>query len=221
MSCCPKCGSPVSANDRFCSKCGAPVNTAPSLSSVSEDKTKTSFSIGALTGIGASLLLIGLFVAFALNGIYNRQTSYLAQSNIQVNIYGFGFDDMVFLIGFGALLAIFGAYALTLGCLGQLSIKARTAIGLKDSYARIGNGFLTGGILMTGLLSANFIRNLYRSTSSSWYELVLIVFIVGGLIALAIGAFLIRYSYQRSLQRTQRNHSYCHTNSLYLKSDNQ
>jgi hypothetical protein len=202
MSYCTKCGLPVGANDRFCSKCGQPVNSAPSLSSISDEKSKTLLSIGALSGVGASLLLAGLFIAAALNNIYNQQNSYLAQSNMQVDFYAFGLDDMVFLIAFGVLLAIFGAYALILGVLGQFSSKARIAIGLKDGYASVGNGFLNAGILTAAIFSANLIRNLYRPTSSSWYEPVLFAFIIGGLIALTLGAFLVRYAYRRSLQLT-------------------
>jgi hypothetical protein len=171
------------------------------LSSISDEKSKTLLTIGALIGVGVSLLLVGLFIAFALNGIYQQQIRYLASNNI--SIYAFGLDDMVFLISSGALLAIFGVYALVFGLLGQFSSKARIAIALKNAYARVGSGFLNAGIVVIGLSLANLIRDLYRPTSASWYETVLIAFTIGGLIALILGAFLIRYAYQRSLQPTK------------------
>ena len=171
---CAKCGSPIgdNYNDRFCRKCGAPVNAALSLSNVSEEQKKAAFSNGALIGIGSSLLLVGLFIAFTLNGIYQQQIRYLASSNI--NIYALGLDNMVFLISFGVLLAIFGAYTLILGCLSQFSTKARIALGLKNGYTNAGNRILNVGILAVGIFSANLIRNLYSPSSTGWYEPTLI-----------------------------------------------
>lgn len=214
MPFCSNCGSPIGEYDRFCSKCGTPVNAAPLLSSISDEKSKTLLSIGALSGVGVSLLLAGLFIAVSLNNLYNQQTNYLAQSKIQVNFYAFGLDDMVFLISFGVLLVIFGAYALILGVLGQFSRKARIAIALKDGYARAGNGLLNAGILAIAIFSANLLRDLYRPTTSSWYEPFLLTFIVGGLIALTIGAFLIRYAYHRSLQSAKVQNASLSTHNI-------
>jgi hypothetical protein len=177
----------------------------PSSSSISEEKNeqKTNLSIGAMIGVGATLLPVGLFMAFSLNGLYTQQTGYFASMNIQISTYASGLDNLIFLISFGALLAMIGVYALVLGCLSQFSSKARIALSMKDPNGRIGNGLLNAGFLAASLFSANLIQQLYRATSSSWYEPLLIAFIVCGLVAISIGALLIRSSYLRSRLATK------------------
>jgi hypothetical protein len=185
MPICPKCGSP-------------PVNAqVPSTSNISEKKNNqvTNLSIGAMIGVGAALLLVGLFIAFSLNGLYTQQTNYFASRNIQVSNYASGLDNIITLISFGALLAMIGVYALILGCLSQLSSKARIALAMKDGNARIGNGLLNAGFLMASLFSANLIQQHYKSISSSWYGTALIIFIISGLVTITIGSFFIRRSY--------------------------
>lgn len=166
-------------------------------------KSSTSLSIGLMVGIGLTMLCVGLFLAFSLNAIYTQQTNYLSQHGLQVNNYAFGLDNLIFLISTGALLAILGAYSLVLGCLNQFSAKTRIAFSVKDSLARAGNGLISGGIVWTSLLSANLIRQSYKTNSAGWHGVVLIVSIAAGLTAIAIGAFLIRRSYLHSKLSTK------------------
>jgi hypothetical protein len=208
MSHCPECGSQTNVNDVFCDKCGTSVNNLlppPPNSAGSSVSTKpiTGLSIGAMIGGGMALLCLGLFIVFALNALYTQQISYFAAQNIQVSIYASGLDNMIFLISLGGGFAVLGIYSLVMGGLYNFSVKTRVAMTMRDERARIGNGLITGGVIATTLFFSDLIQQLYRHFTSSWYEPVLILFVIVGLIAIFTGAFLIRKSYFQSLKPTK------------------
>jgi hypothetical protein len=206
MSCCPKCGSQIGVTKGFCSKCGTAIDVQvppPPINIDEKIKPVTNLSIGITIGGGAVLFGAGLFIAFSLNALYAQQTSYLASMGIQVNIYASGLDNMVFLISIGALLAMMGVYSLILGCLSHFNAKARVAMSLMDTHARIGNGFITGGGIAASMSSAYLIQEQYSIYTSGWFQPVLIIFIISGLVAITIGALLIRSSYLHSRWATK------------------
>jgi hypothetical protein len=208
MSYCPKCGSQTNVNDEFCNKCGTFVNTQlppPPISACSNVPTKpiTNLSIGAMMGGGMALLGLGLLIVFSLNALYTQQTSYFAAQNIQVNIFGSGLENIIFLISIGGGFAVLGVYSLVMGGLYHFSAKTRVAMTMRDNRARVGNGLITGGVITTALFFSYLIQQQYRHFTSSWYEPVIILFVSGGLIAIIIGALLIRKSYFRGLQPTK------------------
>jgi len=164
-------------------------------------KPSTNLANGLTIGGGIALLLVGLLIAFALNGIYSQQTNYLAAEGVQVNTFIFGFRDLVFLISLGADIAILGFYLLVLGSLNQFSVSVRTALQVKDDRARLGHGLITGGFIFSALSSLNLIHNAYFPLRAGWFGLVTLIFVVGGLLTVFIGALLIRSSYLRSLKQ--------------------
>ncbi len=92
-----------------------------------------------------------------------------------------------------------GTYLLIMGCLNNFSDKARVALSVNDS---LGNRLINGGSIGASLFSANLIRQLYQTNQSSWHELYIIT-LVGCLIVIAVGAFLIWRSYLRSQRATK------------------
>lgn len=208
MPYCYNCNSIVTEQDKFCSKCGAAARTqvSPQPNMTKSNlpiKPLTNLTTGAMIGGGVVLLVLGLLIAFSLNALYGQQTGYLAAEGIQVNIYSFGLDNMIFLISLGALIAMMGVYILLLASLNYFNDKVRSAMERKDGRARVGNGLLSAGFITSALFSADFIQQFYRQYRSSWYEPVLLIFIICGLVVILIGALLIRSSYLRSLSLTK------------------
>ena len=110
------------------------------------------------------------------------------------------FEGLVLWISGGVLLAVLGVYILVLGVINQFSSKVRTAMNLKDSRARLGNGLITGGFVFT-VLSINIaIVRFYRSMYSAAYSdvSVNIILVIIGLVLILLGAILIGNTYQRS-----------------------
>jgi hypothetical protein len=161
-------------------------------------KQTTTLTNGIIIGAGAAMLVVGLLIVFSLNSIYTQQVSYLTKYGIEVNIYSYGFDNLFFWISTGVLIALLGIFELVFGCLSNFSAKVRQGFAIRNSMTKIGNALITGGFIWASLLSANLVRQFYRTISSSWYVPFLIVSIIGGLIAITIGAFLIRNAYIHS-----------------------
>jgi hypothetical protein len=214
MPYCSKCGSPVGISDTFCTKCGTYLNTQPSFQLHTyvnfPSKPSTNLAYGLTIGGGLALLLVGLLMALALNGIYAQQTNYLAAEGLQVNTYGFGLNSLVHLISLGIYIAFLGAYLLILGSLNQFSLKVRTAMLRKDDRTRLGITSISGGFIFAALFSQTLIEQLYQPYHSDWFGPVTALFVVGGLASIFIGALLIRSSYLRSLSPTkfkEQNHS--------------
>jgi hypothetical protein len=208
MPYCFNCNSVVTEQDKFCSKCGIATRTQVSLQpnlakSNRKIKSTTNLTTGAMIGGGVALIIVGLLIAFSLNALYGQQIGYLSAEGIQVNIYSFGLDNLVLLISLGALIAMMGVYSLLLASLTYFNDKVRFAMERKDSRARVGNGLLSAGFITSALFSADLIQQFYRHYSSSWYEPVLLIFIIGGLVTILVGALLIRSSYLRSLSLTK------------------
>jgi hypothetical protein len=204
MPFCSNCGSPVSEYDRFCNKCGQalvppPPNQQGTLISYYPAKPSTNLSNGIFIGAGIVMLFIGLSIAFSINGIYNQQVSYLAVEGIQVNSFAV-FGDLVLWISWGILFAVLGVYILVLGALNQFSSKVRTAMNLKDSMARLGNGLITGGFVFTALSLNGAVTQFYRSTFNARSADISmnVILITVGLVLIILGALLITSAYQKS-----------------------
>jgi hypothetical protein len=166
-------------------------------------KPSTNMVNGVIIGSGISLLIVGGLISFFVNAIYNQQTGYLASEGIQVNTFSFGFDNVVVLISMGALIAMLGIYTLILGCLNQFNPTARAAWHLKDDRARLGNGLIVGGFIFASFTSLAFIRQVYQPINSEWFGVVNGVFVASSLLAIAIGALLIRSAYLRRFPPTK------------------
>ena len=208
MPYCIRCGSSAGESDCFCSTCGQILNGQPSFKIGYSHKNfpfkqSTNLANGIMIGSGVSLIIVGALIAVSVNAIYNQQTRYLASMGTQVNTFGFGFDNVVFLISLGALTAMLGAYAFILGSIAQFSPVARAAWARKDTNARLGNGLITGGFIFASTTSLAFIREVYQPTNSGLFEILSLVFVTSGLMAIAVGALLIRHSYLRSLSPTK------------------
>jgi hypothetical protein len=166
-------------------------------------KPITTLTSGIIIGVGATMIVTGLLIAFGLNAIYAQQISYLVKYDIQVNPYAYGFDDLFFFIATGVFIAISGTYEFVLGCLNYFSAKVRQAYAIKNGVTLIGNALINGGLIGASIFSANLIRDMYKPIFSNWYVPVAIVFIIGSLIAITIGAFLIRHAYIHSQSATE------------------
>ncbi len=158
-------------------------------------KQTTTLANGILIGAGATMLIVGLLIAFSLNSIYTQQLSYLTKYGIEVHTYAYGFDNIFFLISIGVYIALLGLITLVMGYLNGYNAKVRQAFAIRNSMTKIGNALITGGFIWSALLSTNLVRQFYRPINSTWYVPSLIVFIIGGLIAITVGAFLIRQAY--------------------------
>jgi hypothetical protein len=158
-------------------------------------KQNTPLANGIIIGAGAAMLVVGLLIAFSLNAIYIQQISYLTKYGIEVNTYTYGFDNIFFLISTGAFIAILGTYVLVFGCLNHFNAKVRQAFTVKNSVTTVGNFLINLGFNLAALTSANLIRQLYRPISSSSYFSFSIAAIIGGIIVMAVGFFLIRQEY--------------------------
>lgn len=161
-------------------------------------KQTTTLTNGITIGAGAALLVVGLLIALSLNSIYAQQISYLTKYDIQVNTYAYGFENTFFLISIGVIIALLGIYLLVFGCLNHFNPKVREAFAIRNSVTTMGNFLINFGFGSAALLSANLIRQFYRPVTSTWSILFLIVCIIGGLIAVTLGAFLIRREYMYS-----------------------
>jgi hypothetical protein len=142
-----------------------------------------------------------MLIAFSVNATYNQQVSYFETEGIQLNPYAF-FEGLVLWISGGVFLAVFGVYFLILGLLNQFSVTVRTAMNLKDSRARWGNGLITGGFVFTVLSINNAVVQSYQTAFHSGYTNVGInlILIAVGLVLIVLGALLIKSSYLRSKQ---------------------
>ncbi len=205
MPFCTKCGFPASETEKYCSKCGTLLNNALfSLNHTTHSMQgkKINFSTGALLGSGVAMLCTGLIVAYFLDSFYWQLTNYLESNQLQVNIYASGIDNLILFISACGLVTITGIFVLAMGFL-NFSDKARFAMSLKNDGSRVGRGLITGGFVATSLFFLNLIREQYLPIASNviWY--MLIPCLVGGLIAILVGALLIRRSYLRSLAATK------------------
>jgi hypothetical protein len=158
-------------------------------------KQTTTLTNGIIIGAGAAMLIVGLLIAFSINSIYTQQVSYLTKQGIEVSIYAYGFDNLFFLISTGVLIALIGIYALVFGCLNNFNTKVRQAFAIRNSMTKIGNALITFGFSWTTLLSSQIVWHFYRPISSSWYFTLSIAAIIGGIIVMAMGFFLIRQAY--------------------------
>jgi hypothetical protein len=206
MPFCSNCGQPVGEYDKFCNKCGhalapppPPPNQQSTITSHYPPKPSTNLANGIIIGTGLVLLIVGLLIAFSLNSTYNQQVSYFAVEGIQVNPYAF-FEGLVIWISTGFFMAILGAYCLVLGVINQFSATVRTAMNLKDIGARLGNGFITGGFILTALSTNNALAQYYRSTftGTNADASIYFVMITVGLVLIVIGALLFVSAYMRS-----------------------
>ncbi len=203
MPYCTKCVSIVGENDKFCPKCGQVLTTQPTLQTSYPYrnfplKQSTNLSNGVIIGSGISLLIVGLLMAFSLNAIFSQQTNYLAAEGVQVSRFGFGLDNVVFLISLGVIIAIMGIYLLILGSIAQFSPTVRAAWERKDSRARLGNGLISGGFVFASFPSVNILRHLYFPSNSALIIYVNVAFVIIGLLMILFGALLIRSSYLRN-----------------------
>jgi|WetSurMetagenome_2_1015567.scaffolds.fasta_scaffold41346_2 hypothetical protein len=208
MCYCSKCGSLVGVNDTFCNNCGTVLNIQPPIPpnptyANFPIKLSTNIANGIYIGSGVALLIVGLLIALAIDGVYWEQTNYLSTQGIQVNIYTSGISNMVHLISLSSLIAMLGIYLLILGSLNQFSLSVRTAMARKDDRARLGNGAITGGFIFSALFSQKFIDQLYLPYHSGWFGLTTLLCVVIGLSSIALGALLIRSSYLRSAPPTK------------------
>ena len=160
---CPTCGSPFSENDRVCGVCGTTLKMEPPefwLPSFPA-KTSTNLANGTIIGSGVTLLLAGLLIAFTLNGFYWAQTNFLAAQGINVNTFRIVGRDIVFMISFGALLALSGVYLLILGSLNQFSTSVRNAMNRKDDRTLFGTILIIGSVVFTDTTLQSVIYRLY------------------------------------------------------------
>jgi hypothetical protein len=166
-------------------------------------KPSTNLANGIFIGLGCTLIIVGLIIAFSTNAAYNQQISYLSARGIQVNIYASGLDNLVQLITLATLITVLGTYALIIGTLNQFSFTVRTAMESKNSRTRWGNSLISGGFVWSALVSSNFVEQFYHPSSAGWYAYVTVGFVVGGLLLVLAGALLIRSSYLRSRLSTK------------------
>jgi predicted cation transporter len=158
-------------------------------------KQTTTLGNGIIIGAGAAMLVTGLLITLTLNSIYNQQVSYLTKYGIEVNTYAYGFDNLFSLISTGVLIALLGIYMLVFGCLNHFSAKVRAAFAIRNSMTKIGNALITFGFSWSTLLSSQIVWHFYRPISSSWYFPFSIAAIIGGIIVMAMGFFLIKQAY--------------------------
>lgn len=144
-------------------------------------------------------MVVGLVIALSLNGTYNLQISYFAAEGIQVNPYAF-FEGLVIWISTGVFMAVMGVYFLILGLLNQFSATVRAAMSLKDTRAKLGNGFITGGFVFTALSTNSAVSQFYRSsfTRANADVSVNVFLIVVGLVLILVGVLLFTSAYMRS-----------------------
>jgi hypothetical protein len=157
---------------------------------------------GLFIGAGITMSIVGSVISLTLNAIYWQQTNLVSSQGLNINSYVLS-GSLFPLISLSVFMAIFGAYTVILGTINQLSVTARAAWERKDAKARLGNGLITGGFVFVGLSSIQLIDQFYQPYYSNGVANTEIVFIVGGLVLILIGALLIRSSYLRSLRTTK------------------
>jgi hypothetical protein len=163
-------------------------------------KPAGSLSNGIYIGLGSAMLTLGLLMAFSLNAVYNEQATYLAANGIQVHSYSYGFNDLIFLISIGVLVAVLGACLLVEGCLSHYSERARVALSDNGNW---GNRLINGGVTGLSLFSAGLVRDLYQSTQSDWYVPVITTLFAVCLILIITGALLLIRIPYRNQQPTK------------------
>jgi hypothetical protein len=200
MPYCPKCGSHVEENEMFCGKCGtqlSPPRIVAPLNFRFPPKPSTNLVNGIIIGSGITLLIIGLIGAFALNSYYWEQTNALSAQGLKFNTPYVLLNNLIEDISLCWTSVFFGIYFLALGIPSQFSPLARAIWARSDYTARAGNGLITGGFVFAALSAAQSIREFYIP-DYSWYPQVLRLFILGGVIIMALGVLLRTVSYLRS-----------------------
>jgi hypothetical protein len=161
---------------------------------------------GIFIGVGFVLLFFGSLIAFSQNGIFNQQVSYFTAEGIQVNTYAF-FEGLVRWISIGVLMAVLGAYSLVLGAVNQFSVTIRTAMNLKDTRVRLGNGFIIGGLVFSALSVNNVVVQFYRYTFNGMNADVTVYIYIAlvGLVLIVVVALVFRSDYLLNQRRIELN----------------
>jgi hypothetical protein len=158
---------------------------------------------GIVIGSGITLLILGLIGAFALNSYYWEQTNALSAQGLPTNPHNAILNTVIEYISLSWASVFFGIYFLALCIPSQLSPLARAVWARSDYTARAGNGLITGGFVFATLSATQAIREFYVP-DYSWFPQALRIFILSGVLMMAIGALLRIASYLRS-RKWQRN----------------
>jgi magnesium-transporting ATPase (P-type) len=200
MPYCPKCSSLADEKDTFCTKCGTNLNSQSPNKETGlfnfsfPPKPTTNLINGVIIGSGLTLIIVGLSVGFALNSIYWGQMNILNSQGLKTNAINFSLSNIVEWISLCGSFVIFGVYFLVIGIIEQFNSSVRSAMESKKPIARLGNGLISGGFVLVALSAAEVIRELYIPNLSS-FEFLYHVFVLSGLLIVAIGALLKAASY--------------------------
>ena len=199
MTYCPNCGSQVKETDKFCDKCGTQLYSQPieTASSRFPSKPSTNLMNGIIIGSGITLLIIGLIGAFAFNSYYWEQTNAFAAQGLSTNPYNLTLNTVIEYISLAWTSVFFGVYFLALCIPSQFSPLVRAVWARSDYTARAGNGLITGGFVFATLSAGRAIREFYLPNTSGFAS-VLHIFIIFGVVMMAVGATLRTVSYLRS-----------------------
>ncbi len=201
MPYCPNCGLQVKENDKFCDKCGTKLNCLPieTASSRFPSKPSTNLVNGVVIGSGITLVVLGLIGAFAFNSYYLEQTNALSAQGLPINPHGVILNSIAEFISLAWTSVFFGIYFLALSIPSQLSPLVRAIWARSDNKARVGNGLITGGFVFATTSAGQAIREFYVPDSSGFAS-VLHIFIIFGVLIMAVGAALRTFSYFGSNQ---------------------
>lgn len=206
MHFCRNCGQPVGEYDTYCQRCGAAQPNPASPNGFYRRfpaKDTANFGNGLVIGAGIVLLLGSLFLASALNSLFNTVSGYLAVEGLAVNVYAFGLADIARTISLLVFTGVTGVYLLIFGCIYQFSPKARQLMSVNSTTARFGASLMGFGIVFIVLPFSNYIYDLYiRPQAPTTFYLAMAAF---GSIVLVAGVVLTAIAYYRSRNKSLKS----------------
>jgi hypothetical protein len=193
---CDKCGFQLNLETRFCPNCGAQLKPQRELleKPAASDKAPLLTSWGSFTnglgvGLGVATILGGLAVSYFLNmSFWTLHDNLTGEGLIPQNIDYLTINIRMLISG-AAAFSVLGLFVIVLGVVYQLSSTARTVIGSKRWRARLGNGFISGGVVGIVMSVENLVSNIY--SLYPFGDQVFTGFGVGGIFLILIGILLI------------------------------